>query len=164
MGRDDRFQSVFLLVLLSVSLISIDLYFDFREDGWTTHITIEAFLLTLISFLWIRMIVQNKRLKDKLHRVQDDLKNWKLENEAHLHELTKAIDRQLDSWGLTQSEKAIAMLLLKGLSAKEIASIRSSAEKTVRQQCTCIYQKSGLAGRSELSAFFLEGLLTTHHA
>jgi len=49
--------------------------------------------------------------------------------------------------------------LLKGMSLKEIANIRSTAEKTARVHAMSIYAKSGLSGRSELSAFFLEDLL-----
>ena len=50
-------------------------------------------------------------------------------------------------------------LLLKGLSLKEIADIRHTTEKTARAQSGSIYAKSGLSGRSELAAFFLEDLL-----
>ena len=48
---------------------------------------------------------------------------------------------------------------LKGLSLKEIAAARGTSEKTARVQSGAVYAKSGLAGRSELSAFFLEDLL-----
>lgn len=51
------------------------------------------------------------------------------------------------------------MLLLKGLSTKEIAAVRASSERTVREQARSIYSKGGLTGRSALSAFFLEDLL-----
>jgi DNA-binding NarL/FixJ family response regulator len=44
---------------------------------------------------------------------------------------------------------------------KEIADIRQTQEKTVRTQATTIYKKSGLSGRQELSAFFLEDILST---
>jgi DNA-binding NarL/FixJ family response regulator len=50
-------------------------------------------------------------------------------------------------------------LLLKGLSHKEIANLRSTSEATIRQQAASIYQKSSLSGRAALSAFFLEDLL-----
>jgi hypothetical protein len=49
--------------------------------------------------------------------------------------------------------------LLKGFSHKEIARLRRTSEMTVRQQATAVYQKSGLGGRAELSAFFLDDLL-----
>ena len=53
----------------------------------------------------------------------------------------------------------MAFLLLKGFSLKDIAELRRTHEKTVRAQAASIYAKSGLSGRSELSAFFLEDLL-----
>ena len=58
------------------------------------------------------------------------------------------------------SECEVALLFLKGLSSREIADLRGVVDKTIRAQATSIYQKSGLAGRTELSAFFLEDLLT----
>jgi DNA-binding CsgD family transcriptional regulator len=76
-----------------------------------------------------------------------------------LEGLSEAIESQLNVWTLTSSEKEIAFLLLKGLSLREIATIRRTSEKTVRTQATCIYSKGGFGGRSELSAFFLEDLL-----
>jgi hypothetical protein len=53
----------------------------------------------------------------------------------------------------------VAMLLLKGLGHKEAASVLDRSERTVRQHAVSVYRKSGLAGRAELSAFFLEDLL-----
>ena len=45
------------------------------------------------------------------------------------------------------------------LSFKEAAAVRDTSERTVREQARSLYKKAGLAGRSELSAFFLEDLL-----
>ena len=62
-------------------------------------------------------------------------------------------------WGLTAAEREVGLLMLKGLSHKEVAAARSTTEITIRQQALSIYRKSGLRNRSELSAFFLEDLL-----
>jgi hypothetical protein len=51
---------------------------------------------------------------------------------------------------------------IQGLSHKEIAEIRETSERTVREQSRTLYRKSSLAGRSSLSAFFLEDLLLPH--
>ena len=51
------------------------------------------------------------------------------------------------------------MLLLKGLGHKEAAALLERSERTVRQHAVSVYRKSGLSGRAELSAFFLEDLL-----
>ena len=69
------------------------------------------------------------------------------------------IREQLNAWQITPSEREVALLLLKGLSFEEIASIRDTKEKTVRQQATVIYRKSGLSGRHEFAAWFFEDFL-----
>jgi DNA-binding NarL/FixJ family response regulator len=92
-------------------------------------------------------------------RARADAERWRQEAAELLRGLSEAIDRQLTAWGLTESEQAIARLLLKGLSHKEIAELRGASDATVRQQAATIYRKSNLAGRAELAAFFLEDLL-----
>jgi DNA-binding NarL/FixJ family response regulator len=75
------------------------------------------------------------------------------------HELALVLRDQFNEWNLTQTERQVAMLLLKGLSFKEIASVRSTLEKTVRQQASAIYKKANVSGRHEFSAWFIEDLL-----
>ena len=60
---------------------------------------------------------------------------------------------------LTPTEKEVALLLLKGLGHREAADVMNRSERTVRQHAVAVYKKSGLSGRAELSAFFLEDLL-----
>lgn len=62
--------------------------------------------------------------------------------------------KQFDRWKMTQAEIQVGMLMLKGLNHQEIADVRATSERTIREQARAIYRKSGLAGRSELSAFF----------
>lgn len=54
----------------------------------------------------------------------------------------------------------MALLLLKGLSLKEIAAVRATSERTIRAQAAALYTKAGVTGRAALSAFFLEDLLS----
>jgi DNA-binding CsgD family transcriptional regulator len=86
---------------------------------------------------------------------------WRAAARVHIDGLHHAIRQQFEAWRLTASESDIALLMLKGLSHKEIARLRNSSEATVRQQATAIYGKSGLASRAELAAFFLEDLFTS---
>ena len=69
------------------------------------------------------------------------------------------MQKQFDAWGLTESEQQIVISLLKGLCFREVASLRDTREKTVRQKATGIYRKAGLSGRHELAAWFFEYLL-----
>lgn len=47
--------------------------------------------------------------------------------------LGNVVTRQFSEWQLTGSEIEVGWLLLKGLSLKEIAIVRNTQEKTVRQ-------------------------------
>jgi DNA-binding CsgD family transcriptional regulator len=84
--------------------------------------------------------------------------DWRAENGHTLDDLASAIGRQFDAWALTAAERDIAGLMLKGVSLRDIAGLRHTSETTIRQQAQSVYQKSGLAGRRELAAFFLESL------
>jgi DNA-binding CsgD family transcriptional regulator len=93
----------------------------------------------------------------ELSRVQGQ--RWRAEARALLNGLGDAIDAQFTRWNLTEAEREVALLMLKGLSLKEIAGLRTSTERTVRAQAQAIYAKAGVSGRAALSAFFLEDLL-----
>lgn len=84
---------------------------------------------------------------------------WRSESRALLAGLGEAIDAQFSRWNLTEAEREVAVLLLKGLSLKEISAVRATTERTIRAQAQAIYSKAGLTGRAALSAFFLEDLL-----
>lgn len=84
---------------------------------------------------------------------------WRTEARTLLKGLGDAIDEQFKLWNLTEAEREVALLLLKGLSLKEIAQVRSTSERTIRAQARALYAKAGLSGRAALSAFFLEDLL-----
>jgi DNA-binding CsgD family transcriptional regulator len=92
-------------------------------------------------------------------RLREDLSATRTDLETFRRGLGDEIERQLEVWSLTPSEKQVAQLLLKGLGHREIAEIRDTSEKTVRQQAARVYQKAQVSGRAELSAFFLEDLL-----
>jgi DNA-binding CsgD family transcriptional regulator len=84
---------------------------------------------------------------------------WRTEARSYLNGLGEAIEAQFSRWNLTEAEREVALLMLKGLSQKEIAQVRAVSERTVREQARAVYAKAGLTGRAALSAFFLEDLL-----
>jgi len=86
-------------------------------------------------------------------------RQWRDETRAILKGLGDAIDRQFSTWKLTEAERDVGLLILKGLSLKEIAAARATSERTIRAQARSVYAKAGLSGRAALSAFFLEDLL-----
>jgi DNA-binding CsgD family transcriptional regulator len=84
---------------------------------------------------------------------------WRRRVHSHLEGLGAAIERQLQDWGLTDAEREVGLLMLKGFSHKEIGALRGTSEATVRQQARAAYQKSGMNGRAAFCAYFLEDLL-----
>jgi len=42
---------------------------------------------------------------------------------------------------------------------RRLPPLQNKSERTVRQHSVAVYRKSGLSGRAQLSAFFLEDLL-----
>ncbi len=86
---------------------------------------------------------------------------WRVQRRNEIAALGQAIDDQFRQWHLSGAEVDVAGLMLKGASLKEIAIARDTSEATIRQQAQAIYRKSGLSGRAELSAYFLESLFDT---
>jgi DNA-binding CsgD family transcriptional regulator len=102
---------------------------------------------------------QRTLLRDlEMARIQGQ--RWRSEARSILNGLSEAIDAQFGRWNLTDAEREVALLLLKGLSLKEIAAIRATSERTIRAQARQLYSKAGVTGRAALSAFFLEDLLS----
>lgn len=146
-------------------LVAFDVWTDWNTGASFRHLATETFVALLallgIAFIWSRNILLShkvERLDRDLESAKADASKWKAENAHLLQGLGEAIEKQLAEWGLTEAERQIATLLLKGLSLKEIAEARSTSERTVRQQTIALYSKSGLAGRAELAAYFLEDL------
>ena len=69
------------------------------------------------------------------------------------------MEKQFEEWGLTDAEQEIGLLILRGLSHKEVASLRGTIEATVLQQAKSIYDKSNLPGKTAFSAYFLDDVL-----
>lgn len=164
---DKRERLIISAILLVISLLTtIDLLTDLENGVAWWHVTIEGcvavvalvgvYFLVKGAFFLRNSLIKEKELSAKLAK---ESAHWKESSKKFIDGLSHSIDSQLIKWELTKSEKEVAFLLIKGFSLKEIAEYRSTAEKTTRAHATSIYAKSGLSGRNQLSAFFLEDLL-----
>lgn len=147
-------------------LIAWDMAMDYSEGRSRAHLLIEATVLVAAAGgigLLLRQLYQARvaiqALGRDLARVRQEAERWRRESRDLIDGLSVAIDRQFARWNLTRAEAEIGLLLLKGLSHKELAEVRRTSERTVREQARSLYRKAGLSGRSALSAFFLEDLL-----
>jgi DNA-binding CsgD family transcriptional regulator len=149
---------------------ALDVLSDLSEGTTVRHVVVEGALVLvgLVGALEMaRRLVRSLRaseekafaLAEQLRATQAEAARWRGEAGDLLAGLGAALDRQFERWALSPAEKEVALLLLKGLSHKEIAEARSITEATARQQARAVYKKGGLSGRNELAAFFLEDLL-----
>jgi DNA-binding CsgD family transcriptional regulator len=145
-----------------VVLIGWDLYIDFSEGVGFWHIAVESVIFVVAVIGIVLMWRQLDRVRNDLVEARVEAAQWKQESAELLEGLGAAIERQFDRWDLSAAEADVGLFLLKGMSHKEIASLRNTSERTVREQARAVYRKSGLPGRSALSAFFLEDLLLPH--
>jgi DNA-binding CsgD family transcriptional regulator len=140
-------------------LIVVDLLTDYREGVNWAHLAIEGAVLVAavggVLVLW-RQLYQSRA---DLAQARVEAERWRQENRQLLAGLASAIDGQFRRWRLTPAESEVGLLLLKGLSHKEVAEVRRTSERTIREQARSLYRKAGLSGRASLSAFFLEDLL-----
>ncbi len=164
---------VFLVLFLVVVLAAMDVAADLQGGTTLQHVLIEGGVIAsgLVGSVFIarRLLFlfrsaketwqEAHALAERLEVTEAEASRWRMEARELLDGLGAALDRQFERWALSPAEKEIALLLLKGLSHKEIARVRSTTEATARQQARAVYRKAALMGRNELAAFFLEDLL-----
>lgn len=166
-NSERRLRTLLVVVLLTIVVSgTVDLILDAPESWRSGHVLYEVFLivgaLAMAAAVWrgwlrtARSLAQTRRALDERQTERDA---WRASAERALLGLGAAIDQQLQRWGLTAAEREVALQLLKGQSHKEIAYATGRSERTIRQHAVAVYQKSGLRGRAELAAFFLEDLI-----
>ena len=69
------------------------------------------------------------------------------------------LQERFAEWGLTASERDVALFAIKGMSTADIAGLRSTSEGTVKAQTNAIYRKAGVSGRSQLLSLFIDDLM-----
>lgn len=153
--------------LLVFVLIAIDLFGDYRDGVSWTHLLAEVAILTLsLAGLVYFGRLSYRLAQSKITGLTQDLafaeqqaRQWREANRELIAGLAAQIQKQFDLWHLTPAEAEVGLLILKGLGLNDIAELRRTSERTIRDQAQAVYRKAGVAGRNELSAFFLEDLL-----
>lgn len=160
-------ETILILIFAIVVVASgADLVADLSHGVDTAHIVKETIVVSIstIGLAWLLWGLRQQRLE--IRSLQQELetanspqappKKYVLEARK---KLGNVVTQQFSEWMLTGSETEVGWLLLKGLSLKEIAIVRSTKEKTVRQQASSIYKKAGVSGRHAFSAWFIEDIL-----
>jgi DNA-binding CsgD family transcriptional regulator len=133
-----------------------DIYHDATHEGFDLHLLLEAVMFIAVTAILVVEWRRNTRLSSSLHAA-------KARNRRLSGEFSDYVRAAFAGWGFSKSEQEIAWLLLKGFTFAEIAGLRSVQEKTVRQQASAIYAKSGCKNRNEFLAQFIQDLLEGEH-
>jgi DNA-binding CsgD family transcriptional regulator len=134
---------------------------DFLSDA-------ASLLLTITSAVGVGLLVQRMQVQheEKMALIRDleaartEGAKWRSKVRSDFAGIKVEMDSQFQQWGMTDAEKDVGLLILKGLSHKEIAALRGTSEATVRQQAQSIYRKSKMPGKTAFSAYFLEDLFS----
>lgn len=160
----DKLIAIILLIIMCLNFFDVLTDISLGVPVW--HVFSES-LIVLVSGVGALFLIKDiyartsdiARLKQELVISDDKFRNITDEMKNARHEYSAVIHSQFKQWLLTPSEQDVAMLLLKGLSFKEISGVRNTKEKTVRQQASVIYSKANVEGRHEFAAWFLEDFL-----
>ncbi len=157
---------VILCVIMVLNLADVVTDISLGVPRW--HIIEESLIVVAAGLTASYLVFEMRRRAHKLERMTMTLSQAD-QQIAHItqemrnarKQYSELIQQQFQAWELTVSEQQVALLLLKGLSFKEIAAVRDTREKTVRQQASTIYSKSGVDGRHAFAAWFLEDFLAS---
>ena len=155
---------VFVLFVFGSSAVEIANEFMHGETLATMGDDVLWFVVSAVLlgvFVFERRSQQRElgALREQINRGRGKLSQLDSRSPELASQYRAVMQKQFDAWGLTASEQDVVILMLKGLSFREIAEIRETQEKTVRQQASGLYQKAGVTGRHELAAWFFEDLL-----
>ncbi|PCI58389.1 MAG: LuxR family transcriptional regulator [Gammaproteobacteria bacterium] len=160
----DKIIVIIFLIIMSLNFFDVLTDISLGIPVWHIFSEVLIVLVSAIGALFLIKDIQAKtfdisRLKQELLISDDKFRNISDEMKNARHEYSAVIHSQFKQWSLTPSEQDVAMLLLKGLSFKEISAVRNTKEKTVRQQASVIYSKANVEGRHEFAAWFLEDFM-----
>ncbi|WBF94331.1 helix-turn-helix transcriptional regulator [Leptospira kirschneri] len=158
------FFDVYLLILLwiieEVLTFAFDINWIERSQAYFTTIEAAFGLLSIIGIYFLFQEIRNTKTDIESAKVMiEGLKNKNQFLVQTNQSFWESLQKQLEEWDLSDKEKEIALLLLRGMSNHQIAAIRGKSLKTIENQTFSIYQKSGTTGKLEFIAYFISPLL-----
>lgn len=146
----------FWWLLAMLFFFGYDIFHDALSQGWDFHVVLEALTFCAVTAVLIGEWRRNSRLS--IHLEAASSYGQRLSGQ-----FSDYVRSAFERWSFTKTEQEVAWLLLKGFTFAEIAAFRGVQEKTVRQQASGIYAKSGCKSRNEFLALFIQDLLEAEH-
>lgn len=114
-----------------------------KESDWFEYVVSIALALSagLTGYEIRQLLLRQKKMSDQIRIASGAF--------------SEILEQHFEDWKLTNSERDVAILAIKGLSIADIASARSTKEGTIKAQCNSIYRKAGVTGRQQLLSLFV---------
>jgi DNA-binding CsgD family transcriptional regulator len=148
--------AIIMVQAMCAMFFAVDVIHDILENGphLNRYIALEGLAATALVAGVAFLMLELRRILIRVETLSRSLR-------AASGEMVEVISRFFEEWGLTPSEKDVAMMILKGLDNDSIARLRGTASGTVRAQCSQIYSKANVDGRTQLLSIFVEELLAS---
>ena len=155
---------IFVLIVFGTSAQEVISEFAAGETMSTMGDDLSWFALSavVLALFIIEHLTQQRKLRElrgQLNKARGQLARFDNRSVEIASQFRQVMQKQFEAWQLSSSEQDVALGLLKGLTFREIAELRETREKTVRQQASSLYRKAGLSSRNELAAWFFEDML-----
>lgn len=146
--------AVILLQAVTALFFLADVVADLLHDGKLDDIHVWLELVATVALIGgvVFLMVELRQVMNRLVTLDRSMR-------AARGEMSEVIETFFNDWGLTPSERDVALMVLKGIDNDTIARLRGTASGTVRAQCTSVYSKAGVDGRAQLISLFVEELL-----
>ena len=141
---------------LCCAFFLFDILMDLTLPG-STNIVVESDVIeAVVTFaLFFGLAFTGSELRKMIQREDHITDQLKVASGA----FADLLEVRFNEWQLTEAERAVAVLALKGFSVAEMAQLRDTAQGTVKAQCAALYRKADVSGRLQLLSLFLDDLM-----
>ncbi len=159
MPKDTRPYLMAALILLQaisaaffISDIVTDSFLPTGAFNYSRHLMVESGATLGLVF---GIFFEARYMLDLLRRNQMMEQKMRVATGA----LNDVIQEYFVEWGLTPSERDVALFAIKGMSNAEIAALRNSSEGTIKAHLNAVFRKAGVSGRNQLVSLLIEDLM-----
>ena len=145
------YSSVAILITAAL-FFAYDLISEYTfENNSLSKVLLEGSVLVLLLTVLIDEFIKVSRL----NAIVSFNKNETSPLKKHF---INSVNDQFERWKLSDSEIEVALLLLKGMTASEIALMLGKKEFLIEQRALDIYAKANVKDRYELISYFINDL------